>query len=94
MARNSYGNTWWGEQWLNSLTKIDNSNRLPRGKTYANKGSVKNIEIATNSIAAKVQGSAPRPYKITIGVPLFSEAEQKKVLRIIEIGRASCRERV
>ncbi len=83
MARNNYGNTWWGEQWLKSLTKIDNSNRLPRGKTYANKGAVKAININVNSIEAKVTGSAPRPYKITIDVPLFSAAEQQKVVNII-----------
>ena len=29
----SFGKTWWGEQWLNSLTNIDYSNRLPRGAT-------------------------------------------------------------
>ncbi len=84
MAKNSYGNTWWGEQWLNSLTKIDNSNRLPRGKSYANKGSVKSIEINRNVIEAKVQGSMPRPYKVTIDVPLFSGEQQSRVLLVIE----------
>ena len=39
-----YGVTWWGEQWLNSLSNIDNSNRLPRGKTYANTGRVRSVE--------------------------------------------------
>ena len=33
-----YGITWWGRQWLNSLTRIDFSNRLPRGRSYAGKG--------------------------------------------------------
>jgi SNF2 family DNA or RNA helicase/uncharacterized Zn finger protein len=84
MARNSYGNTYWGEQWLNALTKIDNSNRLPRGKSYANKGSVKSIEINRNIIEAKVQGSMPRPYKVTIDIPLFSGEQQGRVLSIIE----------
>ena len=37
-----YGNTWWGEQWLKSLSNIDFSNRLPRGRRYANNGSVDN----------------------------------------------------
>ncbi|MCB0580997.1 MAG: hypothetical protein KDD10_17015 [Phaeodactylibacter sp.] len=36
--RKSYGTTWWGRQWLNALKDIDFSNRLPRGRTYANKG--------------------------------------------------------
>ncbi|MFB0947789.1 MAG: hypothetical protein QMB24_16835, partial [Spirosomataceae bacterium] len=64
-----YGKTWWGQQWLNSLSKIDNSNRLPRGRTYANKGAVRGIEIAKNTISAKVSGSALRPYKVSVSVP-------------------------
>jgi SNF2 family DNA or RNA helicase/uncharacterized Zn finger protein len=80
---NTYGKTWWGQQWLNSLSKIDNSNRLPRGHTYANKGAVKNIEIDKNTISAKVQGSAPRPYKVSVGVPLFTEKQKQELLNEI-----------
>ena len=75
-----YGVTWWGEQWLNSLSNIDNSNRLPRGKTYANTGRVRSVEIEKNIIQAKVQGSNPRPYKITITIPLFNDAEKKQIV--------------
>ena len=71
-----YGSTWWGQQWLNSLANIDNANRLPRGKTYANTGKVRSVEIQTNLIEAKVQGSAPRPYKIKIKIPLFTQADK------------------
>ena len=39
----SFGKTWWGEQWLNSLNNIDYSNRLPRGASYARKGAVEKI---------------------------------------------------
>jgi uncharacterized Zn finger protein len=75
-----YGVTWWGQQWLNALSNIDNSNRLPRGKTYANTGRVRSVEIQKNVIEAKVQGSNPRPYKITITIPLFGENEKKQVV--------------
>ncbi len=75
-----YGITWWGQQWLNSLSNIDYSNRLPRGKTYANTGRVRSVEIEKNVIQAKVQGSAPRPYRITITIPLFSESDKKQVV--------------
>ena len=78
-----YGKTWWGQQWLNSLSKIDNSNRLPRGRTYANKGLVKNIEIETNTISAKVQGSSPRPYKVKVSVSVFSDKQKKQLLEEI-----------
>jgi SNF2 family DNA or RNA helicase/uncharacterized Zn finger protein len=73
---NKYGATWWGQQWLNSLTNIDNANRLPRGRTYANTGKVRAVSIENNLIEAKVQGSAPRPYKIAIKIPLFTTKEK------------------
>jgi uncharacterized Zn finger protein len=80
MARPTYGNTWWGQQWLNALTNIDYSNRLPRGKSYANKGLVLSTEVSGNHILAKVQGSAPRPYKVEITVPRFAEADKKSLV--------------
>ncbi len=75
-----YGITWWGKQWLNSLTNIDNSNRLPRGRSYANTGKVRSTNVNANRISAKVQGSQPRPYQIDITVPLFSEPDKKRLV--------------
>ncbi len=72
-----FGNTWWGKSWLNALDKIDYDNRLPRGRRYANNGSVKAITIKKNQITAKVQGTRPSPYKVEIGIPEFSNAETK-----------------
>ena len=74
--RVKFGQTWWGEQWLNALTNIDYDNRLPRGRAYAGNGSVLETKISVNSIKAKVEGSSPRPYSISITVPLFTQ-EQK-----------------
>ena len=54
--RKTYGNTWWGKQWLNSLNNIDFSSRLSRGITYANKGLAQKIEFDKNRITAEVQG--------------------------------------
>ncbi len=71
----SFGKTWWGEQWLNSLNNIDYSNRLPRGATYARKGAVKKISIKGNNISAKVQGTRVRPYNIVIIMPPFFDPE-------------------
>ncbi len=74
-----YGITWWGQQWLNSLTRIDFSNRLPRGRNYAGKGAVSKIAIEGNKISAKVKGSRPRPYDVEITIPVFT-AKQNVVL--------------
>jgi uncharacterized Zn finger protein len=81
--RKSYGNTWWGKQFLNALNDIDNSNRLPRGRTYANKGLARDIQISKNKISAKVQGSRRTPYKVDLSVSIFSANEKAKIIEIV-----------
>ncbi|MBD0287092.1 MAG: SWIM zinc finger family protein, partial [Flavisolibacter sp.] len=83
MATNKYGQTWWGQQWLKSLDNIDWDNRLPRGRTYANKGAVKEVKIVGDIITAKVQGSRPIPYKITIVVPPFDATDKGQLVKRI-----------
>ncbi len=56
MARTQYGTTWWGKQWLDALSGIDYSNRIPRGKTYANTGKVMSYALVNKSIKARVRG--------------------------------------
>lgn len=83
MAAKHFGTTWWGNAWLKALTHIDYSNRLPRGMRYARNGSVKSIDIASNRIDARVQGRRRSPYRITITVPAFSDAQKRKVKGIM-----------
>jgi uncharacterized Zn finger protein/superfamily II DNA or RNA helicase len=78
-----YGNTWWGQQWLEALSHIDNSNRLPRGKTYANTGRVKDVVLEKQAIRAKVQGSDPKPYKVQISLLPFSDLQKRDILDTI-----------
>lgn len=75
-----YGQTWWGQQWLNSLLHIDNDNRLPRGRSYASNGSVLSVTLNGNSISSKVQGSMRKPYDVRIAVPPFTK-QQKALLK-------------
>ncbi len=72
-----YGNTWWGMQWLNSLSNIDYSNRLPRGRSYANRGFVSKMSFRDNVIKSKVRGSRSTPYSIDVIIPKFSNREKK-----------------
>ncbi len=80
-----FGKTWWGKSWLNALSKIDYDNRIPRGRRYANNGSVKTIEIKKNMVTAKVQGSRPSPYKVEVNVPNFSPEEKTKLKEQIKL---------
>lgn len=79
-AHKGYGQTWWGVQWLNSLSQIDYDNRLPRGRSYANKGSVTKIEIRQGNIHAKVKGPRPQPYTVKIEVPPIPQQQTKVLL--------------
>ena len=68
-----FGKTWWGEHWLRSLENADYDNRLPRGAAYARSGHVQSVKMNDNAITAKVSGSRPSPYRVTIIVPPFFE---------------------
>jgi uncharacterized Zn finger protein/superfamily II DNA or RNA helicase len=81
--RKKYGTTWWGQQWLNALNQIDYSNRLPRGRTYANKGAVVSINMEGNQILAEVEGSRPYPYQIALTIPRFSRSQKASIIEAI-----------
>ncbi len=78
-----FGNTWWGRQWLQALTKIDFSNRIPRGATYARAGRVSKLQIKDGKISANVQGSLFTAYKEEISLKKFTAKESKKIIEIV-----------
>ena len=73
MVVQKFGQTWWGSRWLNALSQIDYSNRLPRGRSYANNGSVIDLKIENNAVSAKVKGSRKTPYSVGLVVPPLPE---------------------
>ncbi|MCL6272231.1 SNF2-related protein, partial [Sansalvadorimonas sp. 2012CJ34-2] len=80
---NSYGQTWWGEQWLAAFNGIDDTNRLPRGRRYAGNGSVTAIEIKGRTTRADVQGRQRRPYRVTVSLPGFTTKEKNNILETV-----------
>ena len=78
--RGSFGETWWGRRWMQTLESFGMESRLTRGRSYARSGQVLTLECASGSVAATVQGSQPRPYKITIGLKDFTSAEWERVI--------------
>ncbi len=79
-SQSKFGRTWWGLQWLNALSHIDYDNRLPRGRTYANRGAVTALTVQGGFVTASVQGSRPRPYKVEIAVPPLSDHERNALV--------------
>jgi len=77
-----FGLTWWGRRWIGSLEKLGAAyaNRLPRGRTYARRGAVRRLEVGPGEVTARVDGSRPVPYRVTLRLPTFSDAEWSAVV--------------
>ena len=78
--RGTFGETWWARRWIETLESFNIGARLGRGRSYARKGQVLSIEIEKGKVASQVQGSRPKPYSITIALPVMSDAEWEAVV--------------
>lgn len=65
-ARGDIGEQWWSRKWVEALERLTVSSRLERGRRYARKGQVARLEVTSEGASAKVQGSRPKPYDVTI----------------------------
>src|SRR5215216_7801731 len=77
--RGAFGESWWAKRWIAVLESFDIGARLNRGRSYARKGQVMNVEVGEGTVKAKVQGSSSRPYRITIRIKALSAADWKKL---------------
>jgi len=73
--RGGFAQSWWAKRWIQTLESFNIGARLTRGKTYARKGQVTSIKIETGLVKAKVQGSKPKPYSVTIKVRTLNGSE-------------------
>jgi len=77
--RGSFVQSWWAKRWIKTLESFNLGARLTRGKTYARKGQVTSIKIETGLVRAKVQGSSPKPYSVTIKVRTLNGSEWERL---------------
>jgi uncharacterized Zn finger protein len=81
--RGSFGTSWWAQRWIAVLESFDIGARLGRGRSYARNGQVLAIDIDKGEVTARVQGSRPKPYDISIQVKPLTAAEWKKVVQAL-----------
>ncbi|MBQ6220337.1 MAG: DEAD/DEAH box helicase [Methanosphaera sp.] len=79
-----FGISAWGNSWLNALHGADLTNRLPRGKSYANTGKVYDIQIDKNIVKSKVKGKYLDYYNTSIQFDSFTEKEKTIILETIK----------
>ena len=83
MASRKITKTWWGEKWLDALKGVYYTNRIDRGKTYANTGRVYDILINDNLALAKVRGNYKSFYNVSVEFKQFSQTEKNIIIRTV-----------
>jgi len=78
--RGAFAKNWWATRWIQAMERLVDSGRLSRGRSYARKGQVRSLDESKGGILARVQGSRPSPYKVTLQVTPLTDAQWEKVI--------------
>lgn len=81
--KGGFGESWWAKRWITVLEGFHIGARLQRGRSYARAGQVLSIEVGKGRITAKVQGSRPKPYAVTIQVKTLNSPTWEKVAKSV-----------
>ena len=77
--RGAIGEQWWSRRFIAVLESYGMSGRLQRGRSYARRGQVLEFSLSTGKVTARVQGSRPQPYKVSITVLPLTSAQWREV---------------
>lgn len=78
--RGAFAKSWWAKRWITVLESFGWSNRLQRGRSYARSGQVLELNLTAGRVQARVQGSRPTPYKVSISVTPLTDAQWEHVV--------------
>ena len=81
--RGQFGEHWWSQRWVDVVESFGDRARMGRGRTYARKGQVMEIDLQPGLITARVQGSRRRPYRVRIEIAPLSAAQWEKALEAL-----------
>ena len=77
--RGAIGDTWWSQRFIELLESFGVGSRLQRGRNYARRGQVVELEVEPGVVIAKVQGSRYTPYRVRIRAKALSEQQWRRV---------------
>jgi len=77
--RGAIGEQWWSRRFIAVLDSYGMSSRLQRGRAYARRGQVLEFTLAAGKVSARVQGSRPQPYQVSITVRPLTAAQWRAV---------------
>ena len=77
--RGAIGEQWWSQRFITVLESYGMSGRLQRGRSYARRGQVIEFALTAGQVTARVQGSRPAAYRVSIGVRPLTPAQWRTV---------------
>lgn len=77
--RGTFADNWWSSRWISCVENSRIGARLDRGKNYARRGQVAEVNVSPGQISAVVQGSRVQPYQVTIQMQVLSD-QQRQVI--------------
>jgi uncharacterized Zn finger protein len=78
--RGKFVKNWWADRWIAALKPLMDPRRLSRGRSYARRGQVIDIDIAPGRVTSRVQGSRRTPYEVDIQLKPLRDNQWDKVL--------------
>lgn len=81
--RGEFAKNWWARRWLEALERLMQGVRLSRGQYYARIGQIVSLEEIKGGVLARVQGSRPKPYRVTIQLTPFNPKQWEKVFDLL-----------
>ncbi len=81
--RGQFGKNWWARRWTQALQSFGWSNRLQRGRSYARRGQVLNVDVHPGWVDARVQGSRRAPYHVRIEVSMLPERAWERAIDVM-----------
>jgi uncharacterized Zn finger protein len=82
-ARGDIGESWWSKRFLAVLESFALGSRLTRGRNYARSGQVLSLDVAPGAVTARVQGSRPQPYHVSITLKAYDGPTWTKIERAL-----------
>ena len=89
--RGKFVKNWWADRWIAALKPLMDSARLSRGRSYARRGQVMNIDVKPGQVNSRVQGSRSTPYKVKIQLQPLRAYPNNPAARRAMRAQAKCR---
>jgi uncharacterized Zn finger protein len=77
--RGAIGETWWSQRFIALLESLGVGSRLQRGRNYARRGQVIELDVEPGIVIAKVQGSRYTPYRVRIRCKALGEQQWRRL---------------